>query len=225
VTSCAFSADAAAPPVMPSISGAARLYCEAMQRRMAQEDSPATEDRQDVRLAQDGDGVAYARLLRPHQETVARQMWRFTRDTSAHAELVEEVFVAAYMSLRGYRGTGPFEHWLRKIALRTGLAFWRASRKRQEVKPLDESLAARMAEEPTGYSASEAADLVHRALALLTPRDRLVLTLMHLEGQSVAEVADSTGWSVTMVKVQAWRARARLKKALESCGHQEAKDE
>ena len=72
-----------------------------------------------------------------------------------------------------------------------------------------------MAEEPTGYSAGEAGELVHRALATLAPRDRLVLTLMHLEGQSVAEVAGSTGWSATMVKVQAWRARARLKKALE----------
>ena len=192
---------------------------------MEQESSIAADDRRDVRLAQDGDGEAYARLVRRHQDAVARQMWRFTRDASTHAELVEEVFVAAYMSLRGYRGTGPFQHWLRKIALRSGLAHWRASRKRREVKPLDESFAARMAEEPTGYSAGEAADLVHRALALLAPRDRLVLTLMHLEGQSVAEVAGSTGWSMTMVKVQAWRARARLKKALESCGHQEASDE
>lgn len=180
-----------------------------------QEDSGAAEDRRDARLAQDGDGDAYARLVHRRQEAVGRWMWRFTRDPAAHAELVEDVFVSAYMSLRSYRGSGPFEHWLRKIALRTGLAWWKQSRKRDNVKSLDETLAARLAEEPSGYSASEAADLVHRALALLPPRDRLVLTLMHLEGRTVAEVARDTGWSQAMVKVQAWRARAKLKKALE----------
>ena len=207
-----------------SISGAPRLYCEAMQDRVEQESS-AADDRRDARLAQDGDGEAYARLVRRHQDAVARQMWRFTRDPAAHAELVEEVFVSAYTSLRGYRGEGPFEHWLRKIALRAGLAWWRTRRKREKVQPLDETFAARLAEEPTGYSATEAGELVHRALALLSPRDRLVLTLMHLEERSVAEVARDTGWSMTMVKVQAWRARARLKKALELCGHQESANE
>jgi RNA polymerase sigma-70 factor (ECF subfamily) len=42
----------------------------------------------------------------------------------------------------------------------------------------------------------------------------LVLTLFYLEGCAVAEIARLTGWSQTMVKVQAFRARNRLKKLL-----------
>jgi RNA polymerase sigma-70 factor (ECF subfamily) len=52
-------------------------------------------------------------------------------------------------------------------------------------------------------------------LEKLSPRDRLVITLLHLEERSVAEAAEHTGWSQTMVKVQAFRARARLKKLLQ----------
>jgi RNA polymerase sigma-70 factor (ECF subfamily) len=59
-----------------------------------------------------------------------------------------------------------------------------------------------------------AAEAVHETLAQLRPRDRLVLTLMYLEEHSVAEVADLTGWSETMVKVQAWRAKRKLRKLL-----------
>ncbi len=61
----------------------------------------------------------------------------------------------------------------------------------------------------------EAAELLHKMRAILSPRDRLVLTLLYWEGFSVAEIANQTGWTKTMVKVQAHRARARLRKKLE----------
>jgi RNA polymerase sigma-70 factor (ECF subfamily) len=61
----------------------------------------------------------------------------------------------------------------------------------------------------------EAGAIVHQVLAQLPPRDRLVLTLIYLQGCSVAETSDRTGWSQTMVKVQAHRARKKLKKLLE----------
>ena len=56
---------------------------------------------------------------------------------------------------------------------------------------------------------------MHALLARLPPRDRLVLTLIYLDGCSVAEAAELTGWSQTMTKVQAHRARKKLKKLLE----------
>ena len=52
---------------------------------------------------------------------------------------------------------------------------------------------------------------MHHLLAKLRPRDRLVLTLMYLEGLSMKEIAETTGWSVAMVKVQAHRARKRMR--------------
>jgi RNA polymerase sigma-70 factor (ECF subfamily) len=64
-------------------------------------------------------------------------------------------------------------------------------------------------------TASEAAQLVHLLLEKLPPRDRLVLTLLYLQGNSVEEAAQLAGWSRTMVKVQAFRARGKLKKLME----------
>ena len=46
-------------------------------------------------------------------------------------------------------------------------------------------------------SARHAAEVVHRILAQLAPRDRLVMTLIYLESHSLAEVAELTGWSET----------------------------
>ncbi|MBI4803296.1 MAG: hypothetical protein HY796_12315 [Elusimicrobia bacterium] len=83
------------------------------------------EDSEDVKAAQGGDGEAYGRLIRRHQSEIARRMWRFTRDPAAHADLVQEVFVDAYRGLNSYRRLAPFSHWLHKIAVRAGYAYWR----------------------------------------------------------------------------------------------------
>jgi RNA polymerase sigma-70 factor (ECF subfamily) len=57
---------------------------------------------------------------------------------------------------------------------------------------------------------------LHIALAQLSPKERLVLTLLELEERSIQEIADLTGWSCNNVKVRAFRARAALRKLMEN---------
>jgi RNA polymerase sigma-70 factor (ECF subfamily) len=175
-------------------------------------------DRRDAELARLGDAEAFRRLVQRRQAAVARQMWRFTRDQRQHEELVQEVFVNAFMSLRGYRGQGPFLHWLRRIAVRTGYAFWRRAHAARLERPLDAETIARLAAEPSEAAPEEAAEVVHRLVERLPPRDRAVIVLLHLEERSVAETAELLGWSRAMVKVQAWRARGRLRRMLAGTG-------
>jgi RNA polymerase sigma-70 factor, ECF subfamily len=56
--------------------------------------------------------------------------------------------------------------------------------------------------------------LVERLLAQLSPPARLVITLLEIEERSVKEISALTGWSVPLVKVRAFRARAEMKKCL-----------
>ena len=67
-------------------------------------------------------------------------------------------------------------------------------------------------------TASENADaarlLVERILERLSPPARLVITLLEIEDRSVKEIARLTGWSVPLVKVRAFRARAEMRKIL-----------
>jgi RNA polymerase sigma-70 factor (ECF subfamily) len=60
-----------------------------------------------------------------------------------------------------------------------------------------------------------AADLADRVLDALSPDDRLVLTMIDGEDAPVKEVAEMTGWSESKVKVQAFRARRRMREAVE----------
>ena len=175
-------------------------------------------DRRDIDATLQGDSDAYARLVARYQPRGAAHMWRFTRDRLTYEELVHDVFVEAYLNLQSYRAAAPLEHWLMKIATRVGYRHWKrqARRRARNETPLTQFNAA------TDTSAAqlqaeqhEAVEEVHRALSLLPPRDRLVLTLVYLEGCTIEQAAELAGWSRTMTKVQAHRARSKLKKLLE----------
>jgi RNA polymerase sigma-70 factor (ECF subfamily) len=182
-------------------------------RTEARSDHMSETDAQDVKGTLQGDGNAYARIVERYQQHVGQLMWRFTRDRGLHAELVHDVFVEAYFSLKSYREKSPLEHWLARIATRVGYRFWtQRDKQRQQIE-----WAATLSEEPHAPGNDlDNAEEVHLTLAQLPPRDRLVLTLMYLDQCSVEETAERTGWTRTMVKVQAHRARGKLRKILES---------
>lgn len=60
-----------------------------------------------------------------------------------------------------------------------------------------------------------ASDLVDKVIGLLKPDDALVLLMMESEGASIKEAAVRTGWTESKVKVRAFRARKKLREALE----------
>jgi len=177
------------------------------------------DDLRDVRDSLNGDGDAYTRLVERHQGRVTDRMWRFTRDRFQHRELVQEVFVQAFLSLPTYRGDAPFEHWIARISTRVGYRFWKKNERERPTYhvPIDE-LEGLATSEPEALDPASAAETLHNLLGLLPPRDRLVLVLRYVEDRSVEETAGLTGWTQTMVKVQAWRARAKLKKLLQNSG-------
>ena len=177
--------------------------------------TPADADRRDVEAARRGNGEAYARIIRRHQATIARRMMRFARDRQTIEELVHDCFVEAYLSLRSFRGDAPMEHWLTKIATRVGYRHWKSQRGDRTRLAKLESMGSAATAQPGTLDSQE---LVNYVLDQLSPRDRLAITLLHLEGRSVSEAAEMAGWSETMLKVQAYRARKKLRALLEKQG-------
>lgn len=173
-------------------------------------------DTRDIYAALSGDGEAYASIIRRYQGRIAKRMWRFTRDQRQLEELVHDVFVEAYLGLKGFRHEAPLEHWLNRIATRVGYRFWKR-RKREASRTISlQDWDGVMEVKGDGeIEAVEAGELLHHLLAQLPPRDRLVLTLRYLEDMSVEEAAENTGWSGAMVKVQTHRARKKLRALLE----------
>ena len=173
----------------------------------------STADIGDIRLSLGGDSEAYRRLIEKYQQHVSKIMWKFTRDAGSHEELVQDVFVEAYLSLRTYKAKAPLGHWLARIATRVGYRYWKESESKKKTEHFSFEEWDRIAEQNIEESdPSAAAELLHKLLAELGSRDRLVLSLRYIERCSIEETAQRTGWTKSMVKVQSWRARNKLKK-------------
>jgi RNA polymerase sigma-70 factor, ECF subfamily len=171
-----------------------------------------------------GDETAFEQLFERYRRHVARVAGRFFAQRDQMEEIVQDSFTKAYFALGTYHGThaASFKAWLTQIAVNSCYDQLRRTRRRPE-QSLDISdneshlfatqlraLDAASNVERTAVSR----DLAEKLLARLRPDDRMVLTLLDVEGFSVAEIAEMTNWSVSKVKVRAHRARMHLRKVL-----------
>lgn len=179
-----------------------------------------------AKLAQETDEKAFAEIVRRFSPRVFQVASRFFRERSQVEDASQEVFLRAYTHLADYEGRGSLEGWLTRIATTTCLNLLRASQRRPEselaeipqaeAEWLDNRLAAVSAERHRSAEKSlEAADLADRVLGTLSPDDRLVLMMVDAEETPIKDVASATGWSESKVKVQAFRARRRMREAVE----------
>jgi RNA polymerase sigma-70 factor (ECF subfamily) len=137
-------------------------------------------------------------------------------------DLVQTVFMKVFVNLGQYQGIVPLEHWVSRIAVNTCLNALKAEKSRPELRwselsdEAQHAVESLSAEEPDSRSTVglAARELLQQLMARLRPADRLVITLLHLEEKSVAEVKALTGWSIPTVKVRAFRARKKLQKFL-----------
>ena len=145
---------------------------------------------------------------------------------SDEEDLAQEIFLKLFSRLDQYEArTGiPLEHWVSRLAVRTCLDALRAKGRRPELRMGDLSedqrawlefmIAAEIA--PPDSAAVSARELVENLLSQLPPEDRLVISLLDLEEKSVKEIGKITGWSVSLVKVRAFRARRKLRQLAEA---------
>jgi RNA polymerase sigma-70 factor, ECF subfamily len=186
-------------------------------------------DEEVIRRVVAGEVDLFEELLLRYQEHVGRVV-------AGHVprEMVEEVthdvFVRAYTSLPTYSFRTPFSHWLSTIAVRSCYDVWRSVSARKEVSLSGPSEAVEEQQEWTEHLLAaesrdrfdtmvrqrDATNLLQRALAQLSPENRMVVDLVHLEGHSVREAAELLGWTVVNVKVRAHRVRHQLRKILDT---------
>lgn len=170
-----------------------------------------------------GEVEKFETLITRYQPRVFATARRYARREDEVQDIVQEVFIKAFQKLDSFRAEAPFEHWLMRMTVRTCYDFLRSHQRNRETTLTDlsdpevdwlERFAAGPEDNSKNTDAARA--LVERVMAQLSPEARLVITLLEIEDRSVKEIAQLTGWSVPLVKVRAFRARAQMKKILET---------
>ena len=168
-----------------------------------------------------GDAASFEPLVAKYSPRVFATARRYARRESEIEDIVQEVWLKAFHKLKGFRGEAPFEHWLMRLAVRTCYDFLRGHQRNREssfseISEPEEDWLERFVVDPSSAveDAAAAKLLVDRVLEKLSPPARLIITLLEIEDRSVKEIAGITGWSVPLVKVRAFRARAEMRKII-----------
>lgn len=168
-----------------------------------------------------GQTEEFEELVRRHQPRVFATARRYARREDEVADIVQEVFLKAFERLPGFRFESPFEHWLMRVTVRTCYDFLRAHQRTRESSFTDltseeTDWLERFRVDPDGADerAAAARSLVERLMDALSPEFRLVIQLLEIEERSIKEIHEMTGWSIPLIKVRAFRARAAMRKAL-----------
>ena len=179
-----------------------------------------------ARRSNSGDEDAFAEIVRRYSPRVFRFANRFFKQSSLVEEMAQEIFLKAFTQLGKFEGRGSLEGWLTRITVNTCINSLRSSKRETEATVLSltetetDWLEQKMSSAATiQYQADEekmiATDLVNRVLETMSPNDRTALTLLDGEGHSIKEIAEMTGWTESKVKIQAFRARRRMREAME----------
>lgn len=165
-----------------------------------------------------GNADAFAELMARHRNGVYNFI-RHTVGIEADAQdIAQEVFVNAYIALPRFRADAPFEPWIYRIAVNACRSYFR--KKRTALFSLDSGYLAR------SIRAGDVGDPVRRlekedsrrrllsALASITPEQRMVIVLKHLNGESYETISSMLGIPVSTVEHRLRAGRLALRKRL-----------
>ena len=170
-----------------------------------------------------GDIESFEELILRYQPRIFGMARKYFRNESDVEDLVQAIFTKTYKKLGSFKKTAPFEHWFMRLSVNTCYDALRRRTKHREqaVSDLmfeDESWQNRLDNIPDSEdqeSLDKANELVHSVMEQISNKARIVLTMQELEGRSIREISELTGWSISLVKVQAFRARKEMRAAVE----------
>ncbi len=178
-----------------------------------------------VLRAQSGDVEAFEALYRQTQAGIYTFIRSQVRQLELAADLTQDTFVRAWESLARLRKPGAFRGWLHRIAANLVRDEVKSGRARLEVS--EASLAAggedppRLEESAGGGEQPEQQLLsgemsreVWAALEELSAEQRAAVVMHHMEGMSVAEIAEAMGVRPGTIMSRLARAREALRTRL-----------
>jgi len=162
---------------------------------------------------------AFARLVQRHQRLVWHLIVRMVKNPADADELAQETFLMVHRKLEQFRAESSLSTWIGQIAFSLATRF--LQRKKiplLEPTDADDDVMERISDDSDLAGSIADAELfghVAAAMEKLPAIQRTLLTLFHLEEQTVEDAALITGLPIGTVKSYLFRARARLRAALE----------
>ena len=178
------------------------------------------DETQAIQRLKNGDISGLEFLVARHQVKAVRTAYLITRDLGLAEDVVQDSFLQAFRSIRGFDSTRLFEPWFMRNVVNASVKMMQRSAKQVEVgDEADESLfaelAARVESVEEQVESIEIQNQIWDAMQKLSPRQRAVIVQRYFLEMSEKEMAEDSGSAVGTVKWMLNAAREKLRGLLE----------
>jgi RNA polymerase sigma-70 factor (ECF subfamily) len=189
-----------------------------------------TSDEQIVQRALKGDADAFGEIVERWERRIfALAFGMLGREEDAR-DATQETFLAAFRSLRSFRGEAKVSSWLHRIAINQCITRQRRARVRSETALEEETASSEEAsflapahESPAQLTESrERTLMVRRAVNALPLELREVIVMKEFEELTFQEIADALDLPLSTVKSRLYTALKQLRMRLERHGAEAA---
>lgn len=171
-----------------------------------------------VESALAGDMAAFEQIMIHSEQKVMRMSWRMLGNEADARDATQEVFLRVYKYLDQFKQDRDFFAWVYKITLNVCRSISKKRRNDARFTSLDggdnEETLARLAQPPDAEEALlqiQRRELLIRAMATITEKERAALLLRDLEGFDTDEVARIMSSSPVTVRSHICSARKKIK--------------
>jgi RNA polymerase sigma-70 factor, ECF subfamily len=168
--------------------------------------------------AQDGDRIAYERLLRDIVPFIRAVIARQNRRPDRLEDVVQDVLLTLHRVRHTYDPARPFSHWLAALAQRRSIDALRR-RSRVDAAEVRDASAYETFADPAAnkdFERSSQADALRTAIAGLPEGQKEAVRLLKLQEMTLNEASRASGKSIAALKVNVHRAlralRARMRR-------------
>tara|TARA_Y100000385_G_C12942577_1_gene571812 strand:+ start:74 stop:694 length:621 start_codon:yes stop_codon:yes gene_type:complete len=182
--------------------------------------SSSLQDDHWVVLAVKGDEKAYSDLTQKYQKPLYFHVRKMIRNPDFAEDLVQDIFLKAFQSLKNYKNDYAFSTWLYRIATNHTIDYLR--KKKLETLSIhaddsdDTHATIQLADEDSFTDEPmirlERKNKVHEAIDQLPEKYREVILKRHIEEKSYQEIAEEMDIPLGTVKAHIFRARELLYK-------------
>ena len=183
-----------------------------VQKPATSENAASSRQTYDVQLLRSGDPDEFDKLVAAESPRIHRLVERLL-GWNDREDLTQEVFIAAWQSLHGFRGDSEVSTWLYAIAIRLCRNHRRRTGWLERFSTLERQLLARSNHAGSTGTYDEI-EQIKWAMNRLSHQDRETIVLCCLEEKSVQQVAGMLNQNKNTIEVRLHRARKQLKQIL-----------
>ncbi|MGB9867698.1 MAG: RNA polymerase sigma factor [Bacillota bacterium] len=148
-----------------------------------------------------------------NQDMVFNIAWHMTGNPDEAKDIAQESFIRAYQHFQEFSG-GPPRAWLCTVTINLCRDWLRKKARREAIGHLAGGSGTASLTGCTVPDDAIAGIAVEKALSALDRESRLLVVLFHIEGFSLREISEMTGWSISLVKNRLFRARKKMRNVL-----------